>query len=399
MDLFNLKDVTFTHASASAPAMAGFSLDIEEGVRTAILGANGAGKTTLFHTLTGVNKPQKGEVLYRGEPVQYTKEGLKALRSEVAVVLQNPDEQIFCSLVEEDVAFGPLNLGLDRDVVEERVEKVLRDVRLYGLNRRPLQQLSGGQRKRVAIAGALAMRPKVMIMDEPTAGLDPQASMEVMELAEKLALEGVTVLISTHDVDLAYGWADVADVIRHGNVEYSGVPEGFYSDAVKVYECGLLAPGVFTMNREASSRRGIPEEPYPRRQCEFLAKFGSCKKAGRLLLAPATPEEAEARLDSAAGDLKGAAVGIYGSDVRHALGGREADYMFDALDSCFGKAAEGGDAVLMYDPVYQPLMEAQRKRMSMFGLDLEVLRWPSPYWKPRTSRIPTAGRAPRSSTR
>ncbi|MCI5973973.1 MAG: energy-coupling factor ABC transporter ATP-binding protein, partial [Candidatus Methanomethylophilus alvus] len=191
MDVFNMEGVSFRHHDNLPFVLKDVDLSIPENGRTAVLGANGAGKTTLFYSLTGVYKPSKGEVLYRGKPVEYTKEGLTELRSEVAVVLQNPDEQMFSSTVEEDVAFGPMNIGVPRDEVGERIDRALRDVRMSDYRWSPLQQLSGGQRKRVAIAGALAVRPKVMIMDEPTAGLDPQSSMEVMELAERLHLEGV----------------------------------------------------------------------------------------------------------------------------------------------------------------------------------------------------------------
>ena len=372
MALFELDDVTFSHSPSLPPVMDGFSLSVEEGLRTAILGANGAGKTTFFYTLTGVNKPQKGQVLYKGAPIEYTKDGLRSLRSEVAVVLQNPDEQIFCSLVEEDVAFGPLNLGMSTEDVEHRVAKALSDVRLTGLERRPLQQLSGGQRKRVAIAGALAMDPRVMIMDEPTAGLDPQASMEVMEIAEKLALRGVTVLISTHDVDLAYRWAEVSDVLCKGSVEHSGSAEEFYSDAERVYACGLLAPGVFSINREVSAMHGKDPMPYPRCPCELLAKFGGSKSSGRVMLVPAGPEEAAGAMESAMKDMKDACSCIYGPDVRRVLGG-SADVAFDGMDVCFSRAVEGKDSVLAYDPVYDPFVRGQIDRLKEFGFDVEAV--------------------------
>lgn len=259
LDVFNMEGVSFRHHDNLPFVLKDVDLSIPENGRTAVLGANGAGKTTLFYSLTGVYKPSKGEVLYRGKPVEYTKEGLTELRSEVAVVLQNPDEQMFSSTVEEDVAFGPMNIGVPRDEVGERIDRALRDVRMSDYRWSPLQQLSGGQRKRVAIAGALAVRPKVMIMDEPTAGLDPQSSMEVMELAERLHLEGVTVIISTHDVDLAYAWADGVRVLRHGHMIYGGDSEGFYEDIDNVLLSGLLRPSTFSMNREISSISGVDE--------------------------------------------------------------------------------------------------------------------------------------------
>ena len=374
MALFELDDITFSHNPTLPPVMDGFSLSVEKGLRTAILGANGAGKTTFFYTLLGVNKPQKGCVLYNGDPIDYSKEGLRSLRSEVAVVLQNPDEQIFCSLVEEDVAFGPLNLGMSTEDVEARVAKALADVRLSGLERRPLQQLSGGQRTRVAIAGALAVDPRVMIMDEPTAGLDPQASMEVMELAEKLSLRGVTVLISTHDVDLAYRWSEVSDVLCKGKIAHTGDAESFYSDTVKVHSCGLLAPSVFSINREVSAMRGNDPAPFPRCPCELLAKFGGSKRSGRVMLIPSGPEEAADSLDSALKDMKDACSCIYGSDVRHALEGRDIDFAFDGVNACLSRAVEGKDSVLLYDRIYDPLIKGQIERLRTFGFDTEAVR-------------------------
>jgi cobalt/nickel transport system ATP-binding protein len=375
-ELFKLEDVTFAHNPNIPPVLDGFNLTIEGGKRTAILGANGAGKTTLFYTLTGVYQPQGGQVLYNGSPIEYTKDGLRDLRSDVAVVLQNPDEQIFCSLVEEDVAFGPLNLGLDRDEVEVRVGKALRDMRISEYARRPLQQLSGGQRKRVAIAGALAMNPKIMIMDEPTAGLDPQASMEVMELAEKLRLNGVTVLISTHDIDLVYRWADVSDVLNKGKIEFTGDADEFYANPEVVYGCGLLIPSVFGMNRDVSFVNGINQAPYPHSCCELTAKFGKPSKTGKVYCVPAEEEEAAAKYDAVMADLKGVTTGVYGPDARYALREKDVEFRFDAMDACFLQAVEGKDVVLFYDPIYDEVVLDQAKRLGGFGVDvqLEVIR-------------------------
>ncbi len=370
--IFELEDITFAHHQNLKPVMDGFSLKIEEGSHTAILGANGAGKTTLFYTLTGVYKPQKGQVLYKGEPLEYTQKGLQRIRSEAAVVLQNPDEQIFCSLVEEDIAFGPLNLDLPRDVVEERVDAALKAVRMTPFRKRPLQQLSGGQRKRVAIAGALAMQPKVMIMDEPTAGLDPQASMEVIELAEKLSLSGVTVLISTHDIDIAYRWADVSSVLNHGKIEFSGDSNVFYSNTEMVYRCGLLVPSMFAMNNDVSTIRGQEPSPYPKNVCEFSAKFCDNVKSGRVLLTPCDQECAAEKYEAATSDMKDAYTAVYGSDVRYALTDRNIDIMFDALDSCMTEAIRGNDSILFYDRIYKPIVEAQIERLKGFGFDVDT---------------------------
>jgi cobalt/nickel transport system ATP-binding protein len=370
--IFEIQDVTFTHNPNLPPVLRGFNLSVEEGQRTAILGANGAGKTTMFYTLTGVYKPQSGQVVYKGEPIDYSVEGLQKLRSDVAVVLQNPDEQIFCSLVEEDVAFGPLNLGQKPEDIEDKVTKALRDVRMVGYEKRPIQQLSGGQRKRIAIAGALVMDPKVMIMDEPTAGLDPQASMEVLELAEKLSLRGVTVLISTHDIDLAYKWAETSKVLCNGQIEYAGPAEDFYAETERVYKCGLLSPAIYNMNREISTINGEDLAPYPCNCCEFTAKFGKASRSGRILCVPSEEEEAVGRYESALQQLKGASVGVYGSDVRYALADKDIEFAFDAIDACFTQAVRGKDSILIYDSVYKPTVERQAKRLKEFGFDADM---------------------------
>ena len=356
----------------------GFDLQVEEGSRIGILGANGAGKTTLFYTLAGVYKPQEGEVLFRGQPIQYTPEGLTEVRSKVSVVLQNPDEQMFCTLVEEDVAFSPLNVGMDRDEVEVRIEKALRDVRMTEFRKRPLQQLSGGQRKRVAIAGALAVDPEVMIMDEPTAGLDPQSSMEMMELAEKLHLRGITVLIATHDIDLAYGWADTINVLRNGKKVYSGSSEEFYSDMENVHLCGLIPPSTFNMNREISAMRGVPPAPYPHNSCEFLSKFGGRNKAGRIFCVPCAENDSLKEKHASAVREAGtdAKIGIYGPDSRNALTDERIDFYFNGIDSCFGEAVLGRDSVLIYDEIFDKTIREQADALRSMGTDitLEVVR-------------------------
>lgn len=376
MDVFNMEGVSFRHHDNLPFVLKDVDLSIPENGRTAVLGANGAGKTTLFYSLTGVYKPSKGEVLYRGKPVEYTKEGLTELRSEVAVVLQNPDEQMFSSTVEEDVAFGPMNIGVPRDEVGERIDRALRDVRMSDYRWSPLQQLSGGQRKRVAIAGALAVRPKVMIMDEPTAGLDPQSSMEVMELAERLHLEGVTVIISTHDVDLAYTWADGVRVLRHGHMIYGGDSEGFYEDIDNVLLSGLLRPSTFSMNREISSISGVDESPYPKTVSEYLAKFGGGNGVtGRIFCIPYSGGPVGDRYAEAVREVgDGARIGLYGTESRYAATdeSEKIDFYFDGIDSCLSEAVLGRDSVLIYDSVYEPMVREKAGRLSVFGADIDM---------------------------
>ena len=372
--IIDLEDVVFSYPGGKQPVLNGMSLTVPKGERMAILGANGSGKTTLFHTIVGVNKPQQGRVLHGGTPIEYTRKGLQEVRSETAVVLQNPDEQIFCTIVEEDVAFGPLNVGLSHEETEERIEQALREVRLTEYRRRPLQQLSGGQRKRVAIAGALAMRPEIMIMDEPTAGLDPQSAMEVMELVEKLSIQGVTVLLSTHDLDLVYSWAENASVINDGKIRFSGSQDDLYSDPSVVYHCGLCEPSLFRINASVSAARKMDRSPYPHTNAEVLAKFSNTVQ-GRVLCVPCSEDDAKERYQQAVADYPDARIGIYGSEARYGLTEMRKDYLFDGIDRCMADAVAGKDTILIYDNVYEPLVKRATDRIRQFGHELteEVL--------------------------
>ena len=191
----------------------GASISLPAGRRLAVLGANGSGKTTLLRCLSGALRPRSGEVMVDGHRLEHTRRGLRAHRQEVQLVLQDPDDQLFSASVAQDVSFGPVNLGLDDDIVRARVAEALRLLAVEHLADRPTHQLSFGERKRVAIAGAVAMRPCVLLLDEPTAGLDPSAVAEAMNALARLEEADSTVVMSTHDVDLALRWADEVAVV------------------------------------------------------------------------------------------------------------------------------------------------------------------------------------------
>lgn len=237
------------HLSASAlhvsfgdrEVLRGAEVDIPRGQRLALLGANGSGKTTLLRTLAGSVKPNRGSVLVDGEPVAFTRSSLRAHRQVVQLVAQNPDDQLFAADVYRDVSFGPLNLGLGGEEVRRRVAQSLAVLSIEDLAERPIHELSYGQRKRVAIAGALAMEPCVMLLDEPTAGLDPQGVDEMVGALESLLQAHTTVVISTHDVDFALWWADTVAVLVDGQVRH-GTPTALLSDADLVSAARLRQP-------------------------------------------------------------------------------------------------------------------------------------------------------------
>lgn len=230
-------EVSFGHQAV----LRGASLTIPPGRRLALLGANGSGKTTLLRTLAGSVKPNRGSVLVDGEPVAFNRSSLRAHRQVVQLVAQNPDDQLFAADVYRDVSFGPLNLGLGEEEVRRRVAQSLAVLSIEDLADRPIHELSYGQRKRVAIAGALAMQPCVMLLDEPTAGLDPQGVDEMVGALESLLQAHTTVVISTHDVDFALGWADTVAVLVDGQVRH-GRPTAVLSDADLVSAARLRQP-------------------------------------------------------------------------------------------------------------------------------------------------------------
>lgn len=214
--ILELQGVSFRYPDGSV-GLDSCSLSIERGSRLVVLGANGAGKTTLFLHLNGILRPQSGTVLYSGAPLDYGRQRLHELRSRIGLVFQNPDSQLFSASVREDVSFGPLNLGLEKQAVRERVEEALQAVGLTDYADKPVHNLSFGQKKRACIAGVLAMRPEVMVLDEPTAGLDVAMQLGLTQILERLHSEGMTIIIATHDIDFAYQWGDSTAILAKGN--------------------------------------------------------------------------------------------------------------------------------------------------------------------------------------
>lgn len=231
----------------------GVDLVVPRGRRLALLGANGSGKTTLLRSLAGAIRPDSGEVTIDGVPVRHDRRGLRAHREAVQFVAQNPDDQLFAADVFRDVSFGPVNLGLPEADVRDRVAHALAVLSIADLADRPIHELSYGQRKRVAIAGALAMKPCVLLLDEPTAGLDPQGVDEMVEALAQLQADDTTVVISTHEVDFALRWADVVAVLVDGTLRL-GAPADLLGDADLVARARLRQPVVL----QVAARLGLP---------------------------------------------------------------------------------------------------------------------------------------------
>ena len=244
MNAIEARELYYTYEDGTV-ALDRVSLRAEAGKITGVLGPNGAGKSTLFLNLNGVLTPAGGEVLLNGSPVRYDRRGVLALRRQVGIVFQDPDDQLFSADVYREVSFGAVNLGLPEAEVRNRVEEAMVRTGVWELRDKPTHALSYGQKKRVAIAGILVMEPEVMILDEPTAGLDPQGVSDIMHLLLDLRDSlGMTIMIATHDMDMVPLFCDYAYLLSCGRVMAGGRPEELFARPELLREHHLRLPRI-----------------------------------------------------------------------------------------------------------------------------------------------------------
>lgn len=280
--ILEARDVEFVYPDG-VKALKGVNVSIEKGKKIAFLGANGAGKTTLFLHFNGILRPKRGKIWFKGRDISYGHAALLELRKNVGIVFQDPDNQLFSASVLQEISFGPLNLGLPEEEVLQRVREAMAATWVSELEHRPTHLLSYGQKKRVCIADILAMRPLVMICDEPTACLDPKLSLEMMSLFDRISCEGTTVILSTHDVDLAYSWADYVYLMKDGVIAGKGEPESIFQNEVLLECTGMEKPWLVDIYLELSKKRWIPDgAPVPRTKKELLEIIKGDTGASRL---------------------------------------------------------------------------------------------------------------------
>ena len=241
--LIEIKNVTYEYTDEETvhTAVKNLSLDIEKGSFTVVLGHNGSGKSTLAKLLNGLNKPTLGDVLVEGINTKAEETEL-AVKRKVGMVFQNPDNQLIASIVEEDVAFGPENLGLSSAEIRKRVDDALKAVDMYEFRKSTPHRLSGGQKQRIAIAGIIAMEPDCLVLDEPTAMLDPKGRAEIIKTLLKLNREkGITVVLITHYMEEAEN-ADRVVVMNDGVIIDDGTPKEIFKNVEKLKSVGLDVP-------------------------------------------------------------------------------------------------------------------------------------------------------------
>lgn len=275
--LLELEAVSYRYPDGSL-GLDACSLTIERGSRNALIGVNGSGKTTLFQHANGLFRPRSGIVRYAGEAVDYSRKGLRELRSRVGLVFQNPDRQLFSASVREDVSFGPMNLGLDESTVRARVVSALQAVGISKLADKPVHNLSFGQKKRACIAGVLAMEPELLVLDEPMAGLDHGMKNELLAVLDALSARGITLLLATHDIDFAYRFADRIHLMQAGRCAASLPTNNLVACGEALAEVGLPLPAVIELQRRLSAQGLIAADSAPRSLPELLALLDHSNK-------------------------------------------------------------------------------------------------------------------------
>lgn len=266
------EELSYTYEGNDSKALDKVSLKLGRGQKIAFMGGNGSGKSTFFLCLNGILKPREGRVLIDGCPVEYTRKGLLDVRQKVGIVFQEPDDQLFSASVFQEISFGILNLGVDEEKARSEVEQVIQELGITPFRDRPTHALSGGQKKLVVIADILVMHPKVLILDEPAASLDPKHRKLVRSIVEGLSEKGLTILMATHDVDYAYAWADEIVLLHEGKVLRQGTPRQVCGDEKAMEQANLELPAALRLYRRMVQKGILSPEEEPPKTIEDLER-------------------------------------------------------------------------------------------------------------------------------
>ena len=252
-NFIEVKDVVYRYSKEQGddnlcPAIDHVSIEIKRGEYISIAGSNGSGKSTLARCLNGLLLPTEGEILVDGMDTN-DDDLIWDIRKKIGMVFQNPDNQIVSSMVEDEVAFGPENIGIENPELRKRVDNALKSVGMYEYRNREAHKLSGGQKQRIAIAGAVAMRPDCIVFDEPTAILDPKGRSQVMKVIRELNDQGITIILITHFME-EVAEADRVLVMKSGKLLADSVPEDVFADTNLIESAGLEIPAAVLLRNE-----------------------------------------------------------------------------------------------------------------------------------------------------
>jgi cobalt/nickel transport system ATP-binding protein len=369
--ILEARDVRF-HYPGNLEAIKGISFHIRPGEKIALVGPNGAGKSTLLQMFNGMIRPTSGTILFDNEPIRYDSASLRQIRKRVGFVLQNSDRQIIAPTVYQDVAFGPANLGYDENTIRNAVALALHQVGLSGFERRPPHHLSGGEKKRVAIAGVLAMDPDVLVFDEPTSGLDPSGSEDLMELLDELNHDGKTIIISTHDVELAYPWADRAILLLDGRILEEDVPDVAFGNPDHVRQAHLSVPTLLELSQELGKRGFEQPTRKPRSVLDMMNIFenllhcsGTSNRMGTISVCNVDQDETSL-LFSWVNSCPDIAVGAMGTRAKQCAARERLtlEFTYGVIDKCILRALRGQDSLILTTNSMASLVV---KRVNVYG--------------------------------
>ena len=244
--IIKTENLKFKYADGTE-ALKGINIDIKRGEKIAIMGANGSGKSTFFLHLNGISRPTEGRVYIDGKELKYSRKELIEARKKVGIIFQDPDNQLFSSSVRQEISFGLFNLGYTQKEAKEKVDAIIKELNIDSFANKPTHFLSGGQKKRVAIADILVMDPKIVILDEPASGLDPKHIKLTDEIIDGLTEKGITVIIATHDAQRSLAWADRLILFHDGKVIGEGKPEEILRDEELLETTNLEKPAVLKL--------------------------------------------------------------------------------------------------------------------------------------------------------
>jgi cobalt/nickel transport system ATP-binding protein len=267
--LLEFEDVDYRYPLATTPALQGLSLRLPKHKKTALIGQNGCGKSTLFLIADGLAKPDRGIVKLDNIPLTFDRANLKRWRQRVGLVFQDPEQQLVAPTVAADISYGLCNQGLPESAVAAKVMQTLADFDLESLAMSPLQHLSLGQKKRVSIAGVMALQPELLLLDEPTAYLDPVQTRNLLIELDAIAKLGTTLLIATHDLDFVYQWADWVLVMERGRLIAEGETLAVFDRLQSLPDFSLGMPILWQMWSRLSAK--MPAVPAPRSIDEFTS--------------------------------------------------------------------------------------------------------------------------------
>lgn len=249
--MFKINNLTYQYEKNSL-ALNHINMDFNNGDIIGIIGSNGSGKSTLFMNLMGIVKPKSGQILFKNKPLKYDKKSLNELRKSVGIVFQDPEKQIFYSKVYDDIAFSLRNIGVEEDIIREKITKSLIAVNGIDFINKPIHFLSYGQKKRVAIASVIAMENEIVLLDEPTAGLDPISTRLIVDIIKRLKANGIKIIISSHDMNLMYEICDYIYILNKGTVINHGKVEEVFLNEYELNKAGLELPWLVKLHKNMS---------------------------------------------------------------------------------------------------------------------------------------------------